>query len=300
MLRVATFVLVAAALVPAVALPSTTTRPTAVCSPRALVAGTCNIANNGGRSVDIVGVTTSPSQQTDRSARPASPNRSQPSRPGASAPSRPQLPQLPPPPRRNPLETCPAGETCVAPFQVNDTPVAEPDPDEPATADPIVIPAVTLSDVASFAPATPPLAAEPGTITVRGMPTNFVARMGEHTVDGELFGFPVTVHFAPHSYLFDYGDGTTRVTTTGGERWEDLGLPQFSATETSHAYGERGTFTATISARYTASVSFFGNPWIPVDGLVTIASAGQSLDVLEVRTALVDKTCTENPAGPGC
>ena len=51
--------------------------------------------------------------------------------------------------------------------------------------------------------------------------------------------------------------------------------------------------------RYTASVDF-GTGFRPVDGYVSATTAGYDVQVVEVRTALVDKTCAEDPQGPGC
>ena len=44
----------------------------------------------------------------------------------------------------------------------------------------------------------------------------------------------------------------------------------------------------------------FGTGWRPVIGVVTATGGGQSVEIFEARTALVDKTCIENPSGPGC
>ncbi len=53
------------------------------------------------------------------------------------------------------------------------------------------------------------------------------------------------------------------------------------------------------TVEYAASVDF-GGGWRPVAGVVRAASAGYGVRVVEVRTALVDRTCLENPRGPGC
>jgi hypothetical protein len=52
--------------------------------------------------------------------------------------------------------------------------------------------------------------------------------------------------------------------------------------------------------QYAASVDFGTGSWRPVAGLVSATAGGYDVRVVEVRTALVDKTCAENPAGPGC
>lgn len=162
-----------------------------------------------------------------------------------------------------------------------------------------VLPDVTASDLASFVPATPSFDAEPGGAGIVGMPTNFVATATAQTQAGTLFDRPVTVHFEPAGYVFDYGDGTSSRSATGGAAWTSLGQPQFTATPTSHAYGARGTYTAAVTVEYAASVNF-GTGWRPVIGVVRSTAGGQAIDIYEARTALVDRTCAEEPADPGC
>lgn len=157
----------------------------------------------------------------------------------------------------------------------------------------------TLTDVASFAPAGLGLTDEPDGVGIVGMPVNFVVTATTHEQTGELFDLPVTVRFTPDSVVFAYGDGVTRTAADGGRSLSALGLPQFSATPTSHAYAARGTYTASALVRYAAEVDF-GSGWVPVPGLLAIPTANATIDVLEARTALVDRTCIEDPAGVGC
>ncbi|KXC07079.1 hypothetical protein MhomT_02665 [Microbacterium hominis] len=157
----------------------------------------------------------------------------------------------------------------------------------------------TLADVASFAPASTPLIDEPDGVGIVGMPVNFVVSAGAHEQTGVLFDLPVTVRFTPTSYVFVHGDGTVRETVTGGRTWAQLGRAQFSATDTSHAYSTRGTYTAAATVRYAAQVDF-GGGWTDVPGLLEIPAGTTTLQIVEVRTALVERTCGENPTGPGC
>jgi hypothetical protein len=172
-------------------------------------------------------------------------------------------------------------------------------PDLPAEpADP-GLPAVTLADLQSFRPATPELLGEPAGFGVVGMPTNFVATASEQEIPGVLLGYPVTVRFTPTGFVFSYGDGTSARSPSGGATWAQVGTVQFSPTDTAHVYGERGIYRASVAVEYAASVDF-GTGWIPVDGVVTASSGAYPVEVIEVRTALVDRTCAEDPAGPGC
>ncbi|NII70789.1 PKD domain-containing protein [Microbacterium ulmi] len=162
------------------------------------------------------------------------------------------------------------------------------------------VPEVTLADLASFRPAAPTLSGEPAGFGVVGMPANIVAAASEQRLSGTLLGWDVVVRFVPAAYVFEFGDGTTLRTTTGGATWEQLRQAPFTPTATSHAYRERGTYAVRVTVRYTASVDFGSGLWRPVAGYVEASTGGYDVRVVEVRTALVERTCLEDPAGPGC
>ncbi len=171
----------------------------------------------------------------------------------------------------------------------------------PAEAEPVEgIPEVTAQDLAAFSPQRPSLHAEPEGVGVVGMPANFVAAVPAHSIAGSLFGRSVTVRFTPVAYVFSYGDGAQARTATGGASWAELGQAQFTATATSHSYGARGTYTVSVSVEYAAAVDFGVGRWFPVRGVVTADTGGYPVEIYEVQTALVDRTCAEDPAGPGC
>ena len=162
-----------------------------------------------------------------------------------------------------------------------------------------LLPDVTLADLASFVPARPALTGEPAGLGVVGMPTNLVAQASEQRIPGTLFDYDVVVRFVPSAFRFDHGDGTSQTTATGGSTWAALGQAEFTPTPTSHVYRARGTYDVSVTVLYRASVDF-GNGWRPVDGYVEATTSGYDVRIVEVHTALVDKTCLENPSGPGC
>ena len=166
-----------------------------------------------------------------------------------------------------------------------------------APEDPTIRP--TLADVARFAPASVAIVDEPDGVGIVGMPVNFVTAPVVHEQSGTLFSVPIAVRFTPVAVVYVHGDGTQRTATSGGATWAALGLPQFSATDTSHAYASRGTYTARADVRYAAEYNL-GAGWLPIDGLLGVPTAPIDIQILEARTALVDKTCVENPGGPGC
>jgi hypothetical protein len=173
-------------------------------------------------------------------------------------------------------------------------------PEADPTAPPAVVsPTITITDLASFSPAPGTLAGEPDNLGVAGLPTNFTTDAAAHTRSGTLFGYPVTARFTPASFVFRYGDGQTRTATTAGKTWEALRVPQFTPTETSHTYAERGTYQASVDTVYTAEIDL-GTGYFPISGTLTIPGPPQSIQIYEARTALVAHTCNEDPTAEGC
>ena len=160
-------------------------------------------------------------------------------------------------------------------------------------------PAITISDLARFAPASVVASTEPGNVGIAGMPTNFLGTASVHVQTGELFGAPLRVRFTPAAYDYTYGDGSTATLTTPGQTWKALGQAQFTPTPTSHVYLEPGTYVADVDIRYTAQIDLGGN-WISVAGQVTTDGPPQEIRIFEAHTALVAHTCLEKPTAAGC
>ena len=159
----------------------------------------------------------------------------------------------------------------------------------------------TLTDIASFHPATPSLTVEPAEFGIVGRPTNFVASARRQSVTGSLFDLPVTVQFTPVAYRFDYGDGASKTIGTGGSTWKAEDSPLFTRTATSHTYTEKALVTARVIVAYSARVAFTGHPgWYDVAGYVTAKTPSTTFQLYVARTVLVAHTCDENPRGPGC
>lgn len=161
------------------------------------------------------------------------------------------------------------------------------------------IPAITITDLARFAPAGTPLSGEPENLGVVGLPTNFVAAASTQTQSGELFDFPIQVRFTPATYTFHYGDGSTDSGSDGGASWDALGQAQFTPTGTSHTYSERGTYDARVDVSYTAEIDL-GGGWFSVAGQLDTTGPTQQIRIFEAHTALVANTCAERPTARGC
>lgn len=161
------------------------------------------------------------------------------------------------------------------------------------------MPPITITDLASFSPARGTVLGEPGNLGVVGLPTNFVTEAATHVRSGQLFGFPIDVRFTPVSYTFHFGDGQSQTTSSPGASWESLGQAQFTPTDTGHTYADRGTYDASVDIAYTAEIDL-GVGWFPVEGQLDITGPAQQIRIFEAHTALVARTCAEQPSAPGC
>ncbi|WP_221584078.1 hypothetical protein [Microbacterium sp. G2-8] len=209
----------------------------------------------------------------------------------------------PPPGDEGPGHDDGAGWQCLDPDEAqlgNDCTIPVPDEPVPEEPEAPVIPPITIEDVAVFTPAPASPAIEPYGIAIMHAPMNVAVSASSHTVEGELFDLPMSVTFTPELYTVDYGDGTVAETSTGSPTWSELGQEQLTPTATSHAYSARGTFAVSVDVAYSATVDFGEWGVHPVNGHVV--SPGRDIDVTvyEKRSLLVDQTCEEDPAGPGC
>jgi len=159
---------------------------------------------------------------------------------------------------------------------------------------------VTVSDLVNFTPSAPTVAMEPNGWAVVRVPANFIAQSSPELHAGALLGYEAEVRFTPVRYDWNYGDGIRRSTSTGGQTWQTLGVPEFSETPTSHAYTVAGRFAAQVEASFTAEYRFAGQQWNDVSGIVTAASDTFEVLVGQAKTVLVSEDCAIDRSGPGC
>ena len=164
---------------------------------------------------------------------------------------------------------------------------AEPEPaedDDPAPGAPPRV--VTITDVARFLPAVAGLHAEPDGWAVVGVPANFWVDVQLVTVDGSLLGQTSQVRFTPRAYRWDYGDGTTRTTSSPGASWADLGQEELTDTPTSHVYEVRQDLRASVAVVYSAEYRIGEGEWTAVAGAVTGTAPPMRVLVVRERTVL--------------
>lgn len=160
---------------------------------------------------------------------------------------------------------------------------------------------VTLNDVAAFRADPGTVATEPSGWAVIGLTMNAISTATAHTVDGTLLGQPATVRFTPVSWTWEYGDGGTATTSTGGGRWAALGVPEFDPTPTGHIYAARGSYTVSVTVDFLVEYRLGGGAWTRIPGTLPLpATAPTAIRAVGARTVLVAENCRENPRGPGC
>lgn len=170
---------------------------------------------------------------------------------------------------------------------------------EPQTpCDPDLI--VRVSDLVSIPAEAPTQGMEPNGWLVVGVPANFFATATAHQRSGALLGASAEVRFTPVGFRWDYGDGTTRTSVSGGASWAALNLPEFSETATSHVFESPGTLSIGLVVSYAAEYRFSGAEWRDVQGLVLVPTSPITAIADRAGTVLVAKSCVGNPDGPGC
>ncbi|WP_345751421.1 hypothetical protein [Microbacterium rhizophilus] len=219
---------------------------------------------------------------------------------GSYAPPTGPAPYVPPPDESDaPIVCLDDTNTVVGTECAIDVP--EPEETDPEPEEPVAPPeVVTITDLASFVPTPPSVATEPDGVGAKNMPLNSISRSSAQTIGGELFGFPVAVTFTPAGFRQDWGDGAVTESGHGGAAWQTLGQAEFSPTDTSHAYAEKGTYTLTVTALYTAVVDFGEWGTRTVEGVISAPAAARDIRIVEVHTALVQQDCIEDPSGAGC
>ncbi len=157
-------------------------------------------------------------------------------------------------------------------------------------------PTPSMSDVREFYPASTTISSEPQGWALKGRPFNLVADTTPITRSGTVLGLPTQVTFTPTRWNWDYGDGTTQATDTGGISWATSGRKRFTTTPTSHTYTNRGDFTVSLSVDYKVTYQFGNNPWRPIDGILVIRAGSMPVRVVVGSTVLTTGPCTDASA----
>lgn len=129
--------------------------------------------------------------------------------------------------------------------------------------------------------ATPAIQPAGGQALIRARTNVYVdpASTERQTFDLTLLGTPVQVRATPSEYTWDFGDGTSPLTTA------DPGAPYPELT-TWHEYATPGTVEIGLTTTYTGEYSVAGGPWQTIPGTAEVASAPQPLQLLSTSNRL--------------
>lgn len=159
---------------------------------------------------------------------------------------------------------------------------------------------VSITDLVNFTPARSTTGMEPNGWMVVGLPTNFFAAAETHVRSGMLLGFAADVRFTPVSFSWDFGDGATLSSPSGGEPWATQNLAEFSDTSTSHRYAASGSFVIVSTVSYAAEYRFAGQAWRGIAGTLAVSADPFTALAGQAKTVLVNNGCQADSRGPGC
>ena len=96
-----------------------------------------------------------------------------------------------------------------------------------------------------------------------------------------LLDIPVTIEAVPHTYTWNYDDGTTPLTTT------DPGRP-YPHQSVAHVYTDEATATITLGTTWTGRFQITGtSTWTAITGTAATTTTAPPLTVYEARSRLV-------------
>ncbi len=191
-----------------------------------------------------------------------------------------------------PTETPTGDRSCLYPGR----PAPEP-PGGGEVIDPPVV--ITLEDFQSQPIIAAEVVSEPKNFGLLGGHNNVWANVEEQEFNFETLGDEVRIRAWPVEYVWNYGDGTSKSTTTAGnsvpeEEW------LMAETPTSHVYGETGDYNLVLTTRFSGDYSVNGGPWIPIAGQAEVQSEPHLMSIWRSDNRLVDGTCKDNPNAWGC
>ena len=176
------------------------------------------------------------------------------------------------------IYTAPAGPPAPGPADWTTTgQVVCQGPNQPAD---VVEPVVTAADFRRLPLPAAGLKVQPPTRqTLVNIPTNLYADSRAAILPTRILGFAVRVRATPLRFRWSYGDGTDFSTTNAGGPYPQL--------DTAHTYRQAGTRTVRLSTTYEGEYSVTGGPWLPIDGVATVASPPTTVTVHSAENQLV-------------
>lgn len=156
---------------------------------------------------------------------------------------------------------------------------------------------ISLDDLKSIAPSKLPIYSDNGGRGIRGAHTNFYTPAEQITEVKTIAGAETLMRLTPVEFRWDFGDGTTRVTTTPGASQSGFN----TETATSHVFDETGRYEVTLTTIYIGEISDDGGrTWTLEPETISIDSDPLVADIFRSVTRNVADDCVENPGAWGC
>lgn len=161
--------------------------------------------------------------------------------------------------------------------------------------DPPDITAAVTREFQQYKPAlAPPQVCPPSRVTLVHIDTVFLTDSTPIDVPLNLLGNAIILKVTGISYQWNYGDGSTHTTETGG--WVNPGDPKGSSAKdrlptgpVSHQYKKSGKdLPVSVTITYNGVFSVNGGQFQPIDGTINATSPSQNIWVRSVDTQLVD------------
>ena len=160
------------------------------------------------------------------------------------------------------------------------------------------IPAFTQKEFRELPILAATIGSQPGRHTLKGAETNVYADVAEQTFNVTLAGYDFVIRAHPLEYRWNYGDGTSLVTSAPGgpipeDRWGEK-------TVTSHVYSATGDVAVGLSTVFIGEYSVDGGPFQAIVGTAEVPSQPRALSIWRSEVKLYADDCNVNPAGAGC
>jgi hypothetical protein len=139
---------------------------------------------------------------------------------------------------------------------------------------------------------------QPENFSLRNGHAHLYAQSEPQDFNITLFDQDIRVRAIPVSYLWTYGDGTSRTLAFPGGPVAERGFDE--ATSTSHVYQDTGDFRVGLTTRFRGEYSTEGGPWTPIPGVANVPSEQVTMSVWRTKKILVAENCTQNSDAPGC
>jgi hypothetical protein len=92
-------------------------------------------------------------------------------------------------------------------------------------------------------------------------------------------GRPVEIRAVPVTYTYRFGDGTSTTTASPGSPHPNL--------DVTHEYEQTGAVVVAVDTTYAGEYRIGGGEWVSIPDTLTVAGAGQDLEIVEALPQLV-------------